>query len=101
MIDPQELAEVAYFGEDRAVEVREDVSSERVVDGDVQQVEGIEYKLGPPCNVSAVFQAIEDHEDTVVMGASLNDRGMLCVFCPYRREFSGQLFDHRSGNDMP
>jgi len=101
MIDEHELAEVAYFGEDRNVEVREGVSSERVVDGELQEIEGVEYKFGTPCNVSAVFQAIEDHEDTVVLEASLNDRGMLCCFCPFPNSRSGSLWDSRSDKKLP
>jgi len=99
MIEPQELAEVAYFGEDRDVEVRKDVSSERVVGGELQEIGGVEYKLKPPCDVSAVLQAIEDHGETVVLEASLNDRGQLCVFAPYPSHQSGILWDSRCGNE--
>jgi hypothetical protein len=99
MIDPQELAEAAFFGEDGTVEVREDVSSERVVDGELQEIDGVEYKFGAPCDVGAVFQAIEDDDDTVVLEASVSDKGMLCCFCPYPSDRSGNLWDSRSANE--
>ena len=81
------------------MEIRTDVSSERVVDGELQEIEGVEYKFGPPCDVTAVLQAIEDDSETVVLEASLNDRGKLCIFAPYPSHQAGTLWDNRSTNE--
>ena len=99
MIAEEELAEAAYWFDDRDINVRNNVSSERVVDGEIQEIGGVEYKISPPCDVSGALQAIAAHEQTVLCDASVNDNGVLCLFCPYRNEFGGQLFDERADND--
>jgi len=102
MIPEQELAEAAYFGDDdRDIEVRTNVTSERIVDGEVQEVHGVEYKISPPCDVAGVLQAIAQHSSTTVCDASVSDRGKLCLFCPYRDEFDGQLFHDLAEHERP
>jgi hypothetical protein len=102
MITEQELAEVAHFGDDgRDVEVRTNVTSERIVDGEVQQIHGVEYKISPPCDVTAALQTIEEDEQTVVCDASVSDHGELCLFCPYPPDRSGELFHELAHNDRP
>jgi len=104
MIDEQTLAEAAYFDDqpDRELtHVREDVTSEWLVDGEVQEIAGVEYHIAPPCNVSDALRAIEEDSNTVMLDASLNNRGVLCVFCPYRTERAGQLFHTMSKHDRP
>jgi len=100
MIPKTELAEAAYWGDDgRDIEVRTNVTSERIVDGEVQEIHGIEYKISPPCDVSAALQAIEAHSRTSVCDASVSDHGKLCLFCPYPRNMEGELFHEHANND--
>jgi len=102
MIPEQELAEAAYFGDDdRDIEVRTNVASERIVDGEVQEIDGVEYKILPPCDVSGALQAIAEHEQTVLCDASVSDKGKLCLFCPYPPEHGGELFYELADNDRP
>jgi hypothetical protein len=92
MITEQELAEAAYWKDDRDIEVRANVSSERIVDGEVREIDGVEFKVSPPCDVSSALQAIEQHSRTTVCDVSLNDYGKLCLFCPYVPRYEGELF---------
>lgn len=101
MITEQELAEAAYWDDNRDIEVRTNVTSERIVDGEVQEIDGVEYKISPPCDVSGALQAIEAHSRTSVCDASVNDRGELCLFCPFPEEYGGELFHEHAHHERP
>lgn len=101
-MDLDELAEAAYWGESgREIEVREDVESERMVNGEYENIAGNEYIFTPPINVESLLTAIRDDGTLVMLEASINDDGRLHVFCPYPIRQSGNIFDERHDNDFP
>ena len=98
----EELAEAVYWGEgDRDVEVREDLNTERMVDGEYENISGDEYIFTPPIDLGSLLSAIRESNSLVVLGASIGDDGRLHVFCPNPTRQSGNLFDERHDNELP
>lgn len=100
-MDLEELAEAAYWGEDRDVEVRQNLYSERMVDGEYEKISGDEYIFSPPISLGALLETIEESNSLVVLDASISDDGRLHVFCPNPTRQSGNLFDERHDNEFP
>jgi len=100
-MDLEELAKAAYWGEDREVEVRQDLHSERMVDGEYEKIPGDEYVFTPPINLGGLMAEIRESNSLVVLEASISADGRLHVFCPYPTKQSGNLFDERHDNVFP
>jgi hypothetical protein len=100
-MDLEELAEAAYWEEGREVKVREDLRTERMVDGEVETVWGDEYIFEAPVNVSNLLTAARNSDSMTIMEISVTDEGTLNMFIPRSSNLSGRLFDQRHDNEIP